>query len=107
MHLTFGSIRITLAKTYKHGNSLYYQRHIPTDLRDRYPVTIFKRNLKTLDPVKAARQVDSLEQKYTAEFEGLRAAPESSPQSLKAHAGKFLREWGLEPGSPSNDPQAV
>jgi integrase len=107
MRLSFGPLKITLAKTYQHGNSLYYQRHVPTPLRDRYPVKILKHNLKTLDPLKAASLAAALERHYNAEFSALKDSPDATPAALKAHATAFLRQWGLEPQSPSNNPMAV
>ena len=107
MQLAFGTLKITLAKTYQHGNALYYQRHVPTPLRDRYPVKILKHNLKTLDPIKAAKLADALERHYNAEFAALKQSPDATPTALKAHAVAFLRQWGLEPQSPRNDPMAL
>ncbi|MBC7469533.1 MAG: recombinase, partial [Ramlibacter sp.] len=107
MHLSIGPLRITLAKTYRHGNALYYQRHVPKDLRSRYPSRVLKHNLQTLDPVKAARQVEGLERRYDAEFAALRADPASSPQALQVHADSFLVGFGLVPQGAPNDPAAM
>lgn len=113
MRFTFGSLQVTIKHTYRRGATTIYQRAVPTDLRGRYPGATIKHDLKTADPLKVARLVEDLNNKLEAEWAGLRAAPESSPQSLKAHAVEFLRSWGLEPPavpgkpSPENDPRAL
>lgn len=107
MHVALGPLQVTIKYTYPRGKTTIYQRAVPTDLRDRYPGATIKEDLKTTDPVKVARMVSRLNQRYEAEWEGLRAAPESSPESLKAHSAEFLRRWGLTPGSPENHPAAV
>lgn len=113
MRLTLGSLLVTIKYTYPRGSTTIYQRAVPTDLRGRYPGATIKQDLKTADPIKVARLVEDLNRKLEAEWTGLRAAPESSPQSLKAHAVEFLRSWGLAPqggrgaADPGNDPQAL
>lgn len=113
MRLTLGSLLVTIKYTYPRGSTTIYQRAVPTDLRGRYPGATIKQDLKTADPIKVARLVEDLNRKLEAEWAGLRAAPESSPQSLKAHAVEFLKTWGLAPqgargvAGPGNDPQAL
>ena len=106
MRLSLGSLQVTIKYTYRRGKTTIYQRAVPTDLRARYPGSTIKHDLKTTDPVKVARLVEDLNRRLEAEWEGLRAAPESTPQSLKAHANKLLRSWGLAPYPAENDPQA-
>lgn len=107
MRLSLGPLQVTIKYTYPRGKTTIYQRAVPTDLRDRYPGATIKRDLKTTDPIKVARLVEELNRSIEAEWAGLRAAPESSPQSLKAHADAVLRAWGLAPHPTENDPQAV
>lgn len=107
MRLSLGPLRVTIKYTYPRGSTTVYQRAVPTDLRDRYPGATVKQVLQTTDPVQVARLVSALNQRLEAEWEALRAAPESSPKSLKAHADAYLKGWGLAPNSPSNDPQAI
>lgn len=107
MRITCGPLSVKIKYVFSRGNTTFYQRAVPTDLRSRYPGANVKVNLGTTDPIKVARMVDKLNRKYEAEWAGLRAAPDSSPDALKAHARDFLKAWGLEPGSPDNHPQAV
>lgn len=81
MHFRFGPMVVTVKNTYTHGNAVYYQRHIPADLRGRYPSKIIKRKLgpTTMAPAAIARRVAELDKGYAAEFEGLRAAPDATP----------------------------
>lgn len=87
MHVALGPLQVTIKYTYSRGKTTINQRAVPTDLRDRYPGATVKQDLKTTDPVKVARMVSRLNQRYEAEWEGLRAAPESSPESLKGSRG--------------------
>lgn len=107
MQLALGSLRVTIKYTYPRGNSVIFQRPVPTDLRDRYPGKTIKKDLKTNDPLKVARLVKELNRQLEAEWAGLRSAPESSPESLKAHAEKLLHTWGLKPSPAENDEIAV
>jgi integrase len=63
--------------------------------------------LKTSDPIKVARLVSAINDKLEAEWNGLRAAPESSPKTLKIHAVAFLKDRGLVPIAANNDPLAI
>ena len=107
MRLTFGPLSVKIKYVFSRGDTTFYQRAVPTDLRSRYPGPNIKINLGTTDPVKVARMVDRLNRKHEAEWDGLRAAPDSSPDALKAHAIALLKTWGLEPGSPDNHPQVI
>nr|WP_319005919.1 DUF6538 domain-containing protein [Hydrogenophaga taeniospiralis] len=107
MHLEFGPLSVTIKHTYPRGSTTIYQRAVPTDLRHRYPGATIKQDLKTADPVRVARMVAALNSELEADWAGLRAAPESSPQSLKVHADALLKTWGLAPQSSENDPQAI
>ena len=107
MRVTFGPLQVTLKYTYPRGGTTIYQRSVPTDLRDRYQGVTIKQDLKTADPVKAARMVEDLNRRLAADWDGLRAAPESSPKALKAHADAFLKARGLAPQASDNHPQAI
>lgn len=107
MRFALGPLRVTIKYTYPRGSTTVYQRAVPTDLRDRYPGATIKHVLKTTDPVQVARLVTDLNRRIEAEWESLRAAPESSPRSLRAHADAYLRQWGLTPRSADNHPQAI
>lgn len=78
---------------------------MPSDLRDRYLGKTIKHDLKTTYIAHAAKQVEALNRRYEAEWAGLRAAPESSPQALKVHAAALLSEYGLALGD-ANAPAA-
>ena len=107
MKLSFGALQVNIKNTYLRGGKFYYQRPVPAELRTRYTGATIKKALRTSDPVVAARMVDALNREVEAEWAGLRAAPESSPKALKAHAATFLRSFGLAPGAPDNPPEAV
>ena len=107
MHISLGLLQVTIKYTYPRGRTTIYQRAIPTDLRDRYPGANFKQDLKTADPIKVARMASALNAKLEAEWNGLRASPESSPKALKVHATAFLKARGLVPGTPDNHPMAI
>ena len=107
MHISLGPLQVTIKYTYPRGKTTIYQRSVPTDLRDRYAGTTIKQDLKTSDPIKVAKLVASLNGKLEAQWRGLRAAPESSPTALKAHAGAYLKKIGLVPVVAENDPIAI
>ena len=107
MRFSFGPLQVTIMYTYSRGKTTYFQRPIPLDLRDRYPSANFKQNLKTADPIKVARMVAALNAKLEAEWNGLRASPESSPKALKVHATAFLKDRGVVPGAPDTHPMAI
>lgn len=109
MRFRFGPMVVTVKNTYTHGQAVYYQRHIPADLHPRYPTKIIKRKLGpvSMPPAAIARKVAELDRAFTAEFEGLRAAPEATPAATKAHAIELLRRWGLQPAPAENHPAAV
>ncbi len=107
MRFTLGPLSVKIKYVFSRGNTTFYQRAVPTDLRSRYPGANIKVNLDTNDAAQVARMVDRLNKKYEAEWAALRAAPESSPEALKAHARDFLKSWGLDPDAPKNDPKAI
>jgi integrase len=113
MHMTFGLLSVTLKNTYRRGNTIMYQRAVPSKLAGRYSGKTVKHDLKTSDLTVAEKAVALLNRRYEAEWAGLLAAPESSPASLKAHADAFLKDRGLRPGAPmglspaDNHPMAV
>lgn len=107
MRLSFGLLQVTLKYTYRRGDTIFYQRAVPTKLTSRYPGKTIKHDLKTASLSVAEKSVAALNARYEAEWAGLLAAPESSPKALKAHADAFLKGRGLAPGSPENHPMAV
>lgn len=106
MRMSFGFLKLKLPYTYLRGKTIIYQRSVPTDLQDRYKGRTVKHDLKTADWAIAARKVEKLTQRYANEWEGLRSNPSASPKALRVHAYALLRESGLAPGSPANDPIA-
>jgi len=107
MRFTSGPLQVTIKYTYTRGDTTYYQRFVPTDLRHYYPNPKIRHDLKTSDPRVMAQMVEKLNRQYEAEWASLKAAPESSPEALKLAAQGFLAKWGLEPYSPKNDENAV
>lgn len=84
MHFRFGPMAVTVKNTYTHGQAVYYQRHVPADLRGRFPSKIIKRKLGpvTMTPAAIARKVAELGKAFTTEFDGLRATPDATPNQL-------------------------
>ena len=105
MHKAFGPLVLTLKYTYTApSGTIYLQLPVPVDLRARYGGReTIKQSLKTREITRAAPMVEALRKQYQAEWDGLRAAPESSPKALAAHAVELLRGYGLTPGSQSAD----
>lgn len=50
-------LRVKLRYTYLRQGQIYYQRHVPKDLLDRFPQSIVKVPLGTSDPLKAVKAV--------------------------------------------------
>lgn len=107
MHLTLGFLHVTLKYTYPRGGTIIYQRAVPKSLWQRYPGKTVKHDLKTADLTEAERAVAVLNKRYETEWAGLKAAPNSSPAALTAHADAFLKVRGLRPGVHGNDPLAI
>ncbi|MDO8385933.1 MAG: tyrosine-type recombinase/integrase [Polaromonas sp.] len=107
MHLTLGFLHVTLKYTYPRGGTIIYQRAVPKSLWQRYPGKTVKHDLKTADLTEAERAVAVLNKRYETEWAGLKAAPNSSPAALTAHADAFLKVRGLRPGVYGNDPLAI
>lgn len=91
MRMTFGFLQVTFKYYYRRGNTIIYQRAVPTDLRSRYPGATVKHDLKTSDISIAEKAVAALSKRYETEWAGLRSAPESSLASLKAVTSYWLR----------------
>ena len=102
MFKAFGPLLVTIKNTYQRGGSVYYQRAIPKALHGRYPSKLIKINLGKVDLPTAARKVAALNKQFEAEWSGLLAAPESSPQALKAHAASLLQSFGITPSTASD-----
>jgi hypothetical protein len=51
--------------------------------------------------------IDALNSRHEAQWAALKAAPESAPESLKAHAEALLRGYDLKPAPAYNDPEMV
>lgn len=107
MHMTFGLLTVTLKYTYRRGNTIIYQRAVPSKLADRYSGKTVKHDLKTANLTVAEKAVANLNRRYEAEWAHLLVAPDSSPASLKAHAAALLKTYGLTPGSADTDPDAA
>lgn len=95
MFKAFGPLLVTIKNTYQRGGSVYYQRAIPKALHGRYPSKLIKINLGKIDLATAARKVAALNKRFEAEWAGLLAAPDSSPQALKSHATALLQQLPL------------
>jgi len=107
MKTILGCLEVTLKNTYLRGKTIIYQRAVPTKLRDRYAGRTVKHDLKTSDIAEAAKAVALLNKRYDAEFSGLIASPETSPDSLKAHATAYLKARDLTPEGKDNEYTAI
>ena len=96
-------LRVKLRYTYLRQGQIYYQRHVPKDLLDRFPQSIVKVPLGTSDPLKAVKTVQALNLKYERQWERLRAAPTSSAAAAEAQALELLLKHGLIPHAPDQD----
>ncbi|MBR8303395.1 tyrosine-type recombinase/integrase [Burkholderia dolosa] len=106
MQTTFGILRVTLRYSYARGGTIYFQRAVPDDLRDRYPAKLIKINLGTGDVRVAARKIEQLNRELEAEWTLLRGSPEATPKTIKGQAEELLKQWGLSPAPAPNDPDA-
>ena len=64
----------------------YYQRAVPSDLRDRLPTKIIKVPLGTADPVIALRKVKLLNSKHERQWDLLRADSNASAEAAETQA---------------------
>lgn len=112
MNISIGLIRVTIKYSYPRGNSTYYQRGVPQDLRAHYGSKTVKikvddgsnkANLRLI-----ARRIEEANRETEAEWASLRAAPDASPpQPIKNRAAALLASWGLHPaGGADNDESA-
>ena len=92
MRMSFGILQVTLPFTYSRGKTIYYQRAVSTDLRDRYTGKLIKHDLKTADWSRAAPMVAKLNKRYASEWEGLRpSAGNTSSRSVRPGVGLNMR----------------
>ncbi|MGL1833737.1 phage integrase [Rhodocyclaceae bacterium SMB388] len=104
MQITIGNVlRMSVRRTYLRQGRYYYQRSVPSDLRDKYPSKLLKLNLETSDPQTAARKVTELDRRYEAEWSILRGNPEASPKATRVHAERLLADHGIDPKAPDED----
>lgn len=96
-------LRVKLRYTYLRQGQIYYQRHVPKDLLNRFPQSIVKVPLGTSDPLKAVKAVQALNLKYERQWELLRADPTSSAAAAEAQAVELLLKHGLVPHAPDQD----
>lgn len=93
----FGHMHVRLSYCRKKGNTLYFRRRIPLDLRDRVGRDFFVRSLETEDPRVAAPLIQKLIRQTDAEWKELRSPTREG--TLRA-AKEILKERELSPGAP-------
>ena len=97
-------IQVSIKYAYTRGNTAYWQRQIPTDLRHRYPSSgPLKVNLHTLDPVVIASKVATLNRRHEAFWKAMRKDPSLSPVSAREEARKLLKSFGIEDAGRNTD----
>ena len=105
MHSYIGThLKVTIKYAYTRGNTAYWQRKIPTDLRHRYPSSgTLKVNLHTLDPVVIASKVATLNRRHEAIWKAMRKDLSLSPVSAREEARKLLKSFGIEDAGRDTD----
>lgn len=102
---------MTLPYSYARGQTIYYQRAIPGDLQARCGAARVKVKLGTLgedlDIRTAARRITTINREVEAEWARLKATPDAAPRSINAQALELLGQWGLSPGAPAHDDDAL
>lgn len=89
-------ITLTMKYVFQRGNTSYWQRKIPLDVRDRYPSgSNVKVNLHTLDPKVIASKVAKLNKEHEALWEAMRRDPTLTPSTVKEEARKLLQRHGV------------
>ena len=94
-------LRVKLRYTVSRNGRLYYQRQVPADLAERFPVRLIKVPLGTGDPLRAARMVQALNAKHERQWDLLRADPSASAAAAEAQAVGLLLLHGLTPHDPN------
>ncbi|MBC7716420.1 MAG: tyrosine-type recombinase/integrase [Pseudorhodobacter sp.] len=107
MNITNGILRVKLRYCYVRNGTTYYQRAIPGDLQDRYGMARVKVKLEPSDLRTIARQIGALNRAVEAEWQALRHIPDATPKTIRGQAEDLLKAWGLEPGSATNDDDAM
>ncbi|MFV8641617.1 DUF6538 domain-containing protein [Ralstonia pseudosolanacearum] len=107
MKLTLGVMTVKLKHAFMREGVVYYQRAIPTDLRDRYPSRLIKQSLGTDDVIKAKREIERLDRQYEAEWELMRKHLDATPKSISGQAIELLRAHGLSADATQNDELAI
>ncbi len=99
---------LAIRYTEQRDNGLfYYQRAVPTDLRNRLPTKIIKVPLGTTDPAVALKKVKLLNAKHERQWDLLRADPNASAEAAEVQALHLLLEHGLTPHAPTQDEAAL
>jgi integrase len=107
MQISIGNVlRVSIRNAYLRRGVFYYQRAVPLDLQGKYPAKVIKLNLKTADPIAAAKKVTALNRKYEAEWELLRADPASNPKATRVQAERLLADHGIDHKAPDTDDHA-
>lgn len=107
MQISIGNaLKVSVRNAYLRRGVFYYQRAVPKDLADKYPGKIIKLNLKTADPIAAARKVSELNRRYEAEWGLLRADPATNPKATRVQAERLLADHGIDPTAPDTEDHA-
>jgi hypothetical protein len=99
---SFGLLVVTIPYSYVR-NGVYYQRAVPSDLRDRYPTQNVKVKLTTQSLRIAARQIAAINRQVEAEWQRARADPKTSTSDTRERALALLAQWDLSPEHPNDD----
>lgn len=97
MQVSFGILLVKLPYSYVRGKVIYYQRPVPTDLKQRYTAKLIKVKLDTQNIRVAARQIEVINRGVEAEWKAMRASPDVLPKTIKQQAEDLLRDWDLSP----------
>lgn len=87
---------MSIKNTYKRGDTYYYQRKVPLDLKDRYGGNNHvKENLQTSDLATVARKVEALNKHYEHTWDAMRGNRSITPAQVREAATRLLNQYGL------------
>lgn len=102
------SIKVQIKYVFQRGDTLYWQRRVPKDLKERYGnAPLLKVNLKTNDLNRAAKMVERLNQQHEAQWEAMRGNKALTPAIIRDQALLLLKQHGLAPLPAENHPDTV
>lgn len=102
-------LTLTLKNSYiRDDGTIYWQRNVPTDLRERYGSGYkLKQNLRTNDPAVAAAKIARLNKEHEALWKAMRADLALTPLTAREAALRILKRHGIEDPRQANEGAAA